>query len=98
MANRRQSWPYGGQAASPPALTQTPDGLLSSGRSLAGPLRIGTVPPVGPKGAPDGAFSQSDLGMDRIDPRGTADYIGVGPKRWERESRLISNGRRRGRR
>ena len=66
MADRRP-WPYGGQAASPPALTQSPDGLLNSARSLAGNLRLGTAPGAGPRGVRNDG--PSDLGMDRVSPR-----------------------------
>ena len=93
MPNRRQSWPYNGQAASPPALTQTPDVLLSSARSLAGPLRLGTAPGVGPRGAPD--IGATDLGMDRISPR-PMDSIGQQYPRGEPPgSRLVSRDRTR---
>ena len=70
MPNRRRSWPYeDGQAASPPALTQSPDGLWSSARRFAGPLRAATEPRVGPRGAPSGETIATDLGVDRISPR-----------------------------
>ena len=55
-----------------PVFFTGPDGYHRSDRELAGPLRMGTTPPVGPKGAAvwaDRDF-KSDLGMDRID--GTA--------------------------
>ena len=68
MANRRQSWPYLGQASSPPALTLSPDGLLRSDRGLAGPGRISTTPEVGARGAPPNGIG-SDFGMDRVSPR-----------------------------
>ena len=93
MGNRRQSWPYLGQAASPVALTQTPDALLNSGRSLAGPLRLGTAPGVGPKDA--SRNGPSDLGMDRVSPR-RFDPMGTDCERWPRaSSSLISEHRRR---
>lgn len=48
---------------------QHPDGILRSDRPLAGPLRLGTEPRVGPRGLlPDG--TSSDFGMDRVSPRG----------------------------
>lgn len=55
----------------------SPDGYLRSERSLAGPLRMGTEPRVGPKGLVAGGTA-SDFGMDRIskrgfDPMGTPD-------------------------
>src|SRR5215469_3871947 len=70
MPNRRQTWPYSGEATSPPALTQSPDALLNSARRLAGPLRMGTAPGVGPRDNLDDEFRGSDLGMDRVSPRG----------------------------
>lgn len=83
MPNRRRSWPYqDGQADSPPALTQSPDGLWSSARRFAGPLRIGTSPGVGPRGAPNANGLDTDLGVDRVSPRdfdvlGTSDQRGA---------------------
>lgn len=67
MPNRRRSWPYNGQAACPPVSTQVPDTVQNSARCLAGPLRMGTAPGVGPRGGGNGA--PSDLGMDRVNPR-----------------------------
>jgi hypothetical protein len=101
MPNRNRSWPYQtGQATSPPALVQTPTALLSSARSLGGPLRLGTEPNVGPRGAPDGAFRRSDLEMDRIAPR-RFDPIGTSwPDLRARQISEISrngNGRNNGR-
>lgn len=73
MGNRRQTWPYQGAGSSPPALTLGRDAILNSARPLAGPLRTGTEPNVGPRGDPrEGA---TDFGMDRIDPR-SFDKIG----------------------
>lgn len=97
MPDRRRTWPYNGAAASPPALTQSPDGLLNSARSLAGPLRIGTAPGVGPRGAPDGAYLDTDLGVDRVSPRGF-DPMGTSDTRAppQEPSELIARvGRRR---
>lgn len=52
----------------PTGFFQTADGILKSGRSLAGPLRLGTAPGVGPGGlTSDG--NASDFGMDRVSPR-----------------------------
>lgn len=96
MPNRNRSWPYrDGQAASPPAITVSPDANLRSNLSLAGPSRLGTAPGVGPKGAPDAAYLVSDLGVDRVSPRGNVDYMGQGPKRWEEPSELIARFARR---
>lgn len=78
MPDRNRSWPHQGQATSPAALTLSPDGLLNSGRSLAGPLRRGTYGPVGPTGrgiGGVGARYASDFGTDRITPR-AFDHIG----------------------
>ena len=67
----QQSWPRtredGSERRSPTAFFATPDGYLKSGRSLAGPLRLGTAPPVGPGGL--GGNGSSDFGVDRISPR-----------------------------
>lgn len=88
MPNRRQSWPYLGQASSPPALTQTPDGLLNSERSLVGVLRLATAGGrVGPRGALTDGFRATDFGTDVISPRGH-DPIGRIP--YTAESDLIS--------
>lgn len=93
MPNRRRTWPYQGAADSPPALTQTPDALLNSGRSLAGPLRLGTAPGAGPRGAPP--VGDTDLGMDRISPR-PMDSIGQQyPRGAPPESTLVSRDRTR---
>jgi hypothetical protein len=68
MADRKQSeWPS--VKRNPTADYQTANGFLRSGRPLAGPLRLGTEPRVGPRGLlPDG--TSSDFGMDRVTPRG----------------------------
>lgn len=76
MPNTRQTWPY---ASNDPWLNRdtrkafyvTPDGYLKSTRSLAGPLRMGTEPRVGPRGGAVEADNGggSDFGMDRIEPR-----------------------------
>lgn len=47
----------------------TPDGYARSDRPLAGPLRLGTEPRVGPRGLVRGAVP-SDMEMDRVSPRG----------------------------
>lgn len=46
----------------------TPDGYLRSERSVAGPLRMGTTPDVGPKGLVAGGTA-SDFEMDRMPRR-----------------------------
>lgn len=52
----------------------TPDGYLRSERSVAGPLRMGTEPRVGPKGLVSGGTA-SDFETDRMprkfDPLGS---------------------------
>lgn len=99
MPNRDRSWPYRtGQADSPPAITVSPDTDLNSARSLAGPLRLGTEPRVGPRGnvANGGEFA-TDFGVDRISPRGF-DPMGTSDTRLppQEASELLSRaGRRR---
>lgn len=100
--NQRE-WPRtrdnGLERRGPDAFFLTPDGYLKSGRSLAGPLRLGTEPRVGPRGAIRNG--SSDFGMDRISPRGF-DPMGTALSRYgpQEESPLISRqlrgGRRRG--
>ena len=98
MPNRRRTWPYEGQAASPPAITVSPDTDLNSARSLVGPLRLGTEPRVGPRGNADGDGPRgSDFGVDRVSPRGV-DPMGWPVKRTQEPSELISRGRRNRRR
>lgn len=78
----------------PTACFQAPDILERSDRSLAGPLRLGTEPRVGPKGGP--MPGGSDLGMDRVTPRGF-DPMGTSLQREPRQegSELISRQVRR---
>jgi hypothetical protein len=81
---------------------QTPDGVRSSDNSLAGPLRMGTAPGVGPTGravAVDRVEGRSDMGMDRVDPR-EFDPMGTPRSRFagtssELVSREIRGGPRR---
>lgn len=63
---KQSEWP---RNRDPSAVFVTPDGYLKSGNSLAGPLRVGTEPRVGPRGRVEGG-SSSDFGTDRISPRG----------------------------
>lgn len=65
----QREWPRQKPAGSERrAMFATSDTFLKSERSVAGPLRMGTEPRVGPKGAlRDGA---SDFGVDRVSPRG----------------------------
>ena len=73
----------------------TPDGYLRSERSLAGPLRLGTAPGVGPIGRVGGG-NESDFGMDRVAPR-EFDPMGTSLERYRRTegSRLLSGEIRR---
>lgn len=76
----------------PTAYFQTPDGYLKSDRSLAGPLRMGTTPGVGPRGgAVIADYAEgSDFGMDRVSPR-DFDPMGTSRARFgEIPSDLIS--------
>jgi hypothetical protein len=73
---RNAGWPTykgdGGFRADPDGRFLTADGFQKSGRSLAGPLRTGTEPRVGPRasGPVEAANSaESDFGMDRVSPR-----------------------------
>ena len=76
MPNTRQTWPYASNDPwlnrdNKPAQFLGPDGYQKSNRSLAGPLRMGTEPRVGPRGGAVEADNSdaSDFGMDRITPR-----------------------------
>ena len=61
----------------------TPDGYLRSSRSLAGPLRYGTEPRVGPRDRLLGGMP-SDFEMDRVTPRGF-DPMGTSDTRAPRQ-------------
>lgn len=76
------------------AFFATPDGYLKSGRQLAGGLRLGTEPRVGPRGA--GGENNSDFGVDRLSPRGF-DPIGTALDRYgaQESSDFLSGQRRR---
>lgn len=68
MAERKQG-EFPSVKRQPVADFLTPDGFRRSDRSVAGPLRLGTEPRVGPGGLlTDGPGS--DMGMDRISPKG----------------------------
>ena len=72
----------------------SPDGKFRSDRGVAGPLRLGTEPKVGPSGALlDGT---SDWGMDRVTPR-DFDPMGTSMNRTANpeKTRLISKEVRR---
>jgi hypothetical protein len=73
---RQTEWPRGkdngGARGDPDGRFLTADGFLKSGRSLAGPLRTGTEPRVGPRARGPAETDQSavsDFGMDRVSPR-----------------------------
>jgi hypothetical protein len=70
---RQGEWPT--VRGNPSAVFVTREGYRKSGRSLAGPLRMGTTGDVGPRGAaPNGP---SDMGVDHIEPaKGRFDPIG----------------------
>lgn len=69
----------------------SPDGFLRSERSLAGPLRLGTTPDVGPKGLVAGGTA-SDFEMDRLSKRGF-DPMGTPDERTnvQESSQLVSS-------
>lgn len=90
--------PDGSERNSPTGYFQTPDVIQKSTRSLAGPLRLGTEPRVGPRGGRTGTFG-SDMGMDRVTPR-EMDPMGTSASRSPQvrePSDLISREIRRGR-
>jgi hypothetical protein len=64
---KQGEWPI--VKRNPVADFKHPDGFFRSGRPVAGPLRMGTTPGVGPRGLL-GDGPTSDYGMDRISPRG----------------------------
>ena len=87
MARRKQGpWPR--TASSPPACLATPDGYLWSDRRLAGPLRKGTAPGVGPRGSAGGG--ESDFGMDRLEQR-PVDSMGQKYPETDNPTTLISS-------
>lgn len=94
----QRAWPRtrrsGRAAGDPVACFQAPGILERSDRSLAGPLRLGTEPRVGPRGGPEPG--SSDMGMDRITPRGF-DPMGTSDTRApaQEASQLVSREVRR---
>jgi hypothetical protein len=99
--NQRE-WPRvrrsdGTERRSPTGFYQSPDVVQRSDRAVAGPLRLGTAPGVGPRGALRNG--SSDFGMDRVSPRGF-DPMGTSLEREPRQepSELVSREVRRGRR
>lgn len=76
MPNRRRTWPYSRWDPElnrdPPIANYRAPGVWErSDRSVAGPLRMGTTPGVGPRGpAVEAPYSnRTDFGTDRISPR-----------------------------
>lgn len=63
---KQDPWPP--MADTKPGWTLSPNGYLRSDRPLAGPLRLGTAPGVGPGGRSNTGFG-SDFGTDRITPK-----------------------------
>jgi hypothetical protein len=105
---RSGEWPRANETTgagrnAPTGHFQTADAILRSDRQLAGPLRMGTAPGVGPRGravAVDRVEAASDFGMDRVDPR-EFDPMGTSLNRYperpssELLSREIRGGPRR---
>jgi hypothetical protein len=91
MAKERE-WPT--VKRNPDAYYLTGDGFQRSDRQLAGPLRMGTSPGVGPRGAAVASVrdeERSDMGMDRVSPR-EFDPMGTSLRRYgpDHESDLVS--------
>jgi hypothetical protein len=75
----------------PQACFLLPDGIFESERSLAGPLRTGTAPGVGPRGNQGGGESRtSDFGMDRVERR-PVDRMGVKYPETDAPVRLVAD-------
>ena len=72
MAKERE-WPR--VRGNPTAIYATAQGYLISDRQVAGPLRMGTAPGVGPRGR-GGGGGDSDFGMDRLE-HAPVDRVGV---------------------
>jgi hypothetical protein len=91
--DNQREWPpvreNGTERRSPTAFYNVPNGYFKQSRSLVGPLRMGTEPTVGPRGAVRNG--SSDMGLDRITPRGF-DPIGTALDRYgpQESSPLIS--------
>lgn len=99
IGNQRE-WPRvresdGTGRNSPTGLFKSATVIERSDRSVSGPLRLGTAPGVGPKGALKPG--SSDFGMDRITPKGF-DPLGTSDTRAppQEASDLISREVRRG--
>lgn len=83
---RQGEWPT--VRGNPRAFYQTRDGVLRSDRELAGVLRTGTEPRVGPRAGGPVAGDEArrtDFGMDRISPRGF-DPMGTSLEREPRQA------------
>lgn len=90
--------PDGSDRTSPIGYFQTATVIQKSDRSVAGPLRLGTEPRVGPRGALRNGVS--DYEMDRITPR-EMDPMGTSSMRQPQTrpmSGLLSREVRRGKR
>lgn len=76
---RQGPWPRMREFRWPDAKFVTPDAYLNSARSVAGPLRTGTSPNVGPRGLYASERTRyTDYGTDNLtprsfDPMGTSD-------------------------
>jgi hypothetical protein len=100
MASERewpQGQPDGSERGGPVGWFKHPDGFLKSSRQLAGSLRHGTAPGVGPRGSAIEAdnTARTDFGTDRISPK---DFDPMGTTRnrsSEIESDLIARQVRR---
>jgi hypothetical protein len=67
--SRQSEWPIVKREKQ--AWVLKPDGYEFTARNVAGPLRTGTAPGVGPRGVSAGGESRlTDYGMDRVSPRG----------------------------
>ena len=82
MADSQREWPP--VRGNPRAFYITPDVAQRSDRAYAGPLRMATSPGVGPRGALFRDGFGSDLGTDRISPRGF-DPMGTSLERAPRQ-------------
>ena len=97
---RQGEWPRARDLEDREACFLHPDGYQKSNRQLAGPLRFGTEPGVGPRGdavALGRTEERSDMGMDRVTPR-EFDPLGTAMSRYrpQNESDLISRQKRQG--
>jgi hypothetical protein len=99
IGNQRE-WPRvresdGTSRSSPTGFYQSANVIERSDRPLAGSLRLGTAPGVGPKGALKPG--SSDFGMDRITPRrfdpiGTSDMRTAQPEASDLISKEVRKG------